>query len=267
MAIAARRTCLDEQIQGESCEVDQVDDFIATWHQRSRDLVTRQCGSFEAAQLNYGSATEMGNDILNVCIDLEDSVISASYLPFLTDAAAAVPGPTAVDCMRAASRAAGRLVRFADRNWRSAFGRMAAHNVPFPAKLGLVERAQERIDRAADKLRAQIEEACPTSEFAELYGRNTGEFLSGIAQRTRCFAGEAFVQAAVICPASVCGNGMRERQEQCDDGNSTSGDGCSSACRVEAGFGGSGVLGFEDQSGRSHPLNPRTLGPSTPGSS
>ncbi len=31
----------------------------------------------------------------------------------------------------------------------------------------------------------------------------------------------------------VCGNGSLEAGEQCDDGNTTSGDGCSATCRIE----------------------------------
>ena len=34
--------------------------------------------------------------------------------------------------------------------------------------------------------------------------------------------------------AAVCGNGAREGSEQCDDANTTSGDGCSATCTVEA---------------------------------
>lgn len=34
---------------------------------------------------------------------------------------------------------------------------------------------------------------------------------------------------------SICGNGIVETGEQCDDGNTISGDGCSSACQVEGG--------------------------------
>jgi MYXO-CTERM domain-containing protein len=34
--------------------------------------------------------------------------------------------------------------------------------------------------------------------------------------------------------AAVCGNRAREGSEQCDDGNTTSGDGCSATCAVEA---------------------------------
>ncbi len=36
--------------------------------------------------------------------------------------------------------------------------------------------------------------------------------------------------------ASVCGNGMIESGEACDDGNTTNGNGCSSTCTVETGY-------------------------------
>lgn len=35
-------------------------------------------------------------------------------------------------------------------------------------------------------------------------------------------------------PAAVCGNGLQESGEQCDDGNTASGDGCSSTCVIES---------------------------------
>ena len=35
------------------------------------------------------------------------------------------------------------------------------------------------------------------------------------------------------CPTPVCGNGAIETGEQCDDGNTESGDGCSALCRLE----------------------------------
>lgn len=38
----------------------------------------------------------------------------------------------------------------------------------------------------------------------------------------------------------VCGNGILEAGEECDDGNLINGDGCSSSCTIEAGGGGGG---------------------------
>jgi len=42
------------------------------------------------------------------------------------------------------------------------------------------------------------------------------------------------VQAVPQPPAAVCGNGAIEAGEQCDDGNTVSGDGCDSNCQIEA---------------------------------
>src|SRR3990172_4383203 len=40
--------------------------------------------------------------------------------------------------------------------------------------------------------------------------------------------------------APVCGNGAREGAEECDDGDTVAGDGCSAACTVEQGDAGGG---------------------------
>ena len=45
--------------------------------------------------------------------------------------------------------------------------------------------------------------------------------------------------------APVCGNGVVETGELCDDGNSSSGDGCSATCEVEPDMGSSAVRGIE----------------------
>ena len=39
----------------------------------------------------------------------------------------------------------------------------------------------------------------------------------------------------------VCGNGAVEAPEECDDNNTTAGDGCSASCAVEPGFACHGV--------------------------
>ena len=42
----------------------------------------------------------------------------------------------------------------------------------------------------------------------------------------------------------ICGNGTLETGEQCDDGNTTSGDGCSATCQNEGGGGGGGTKSY-----------------------
>jgi cysteine-rich repeat protein len=42
--------------------------------------------------------------------------------------------------------------------------------------------------------------------------------------------------STTVDSAPVCGDGVVSGNEECDDGNTTSGDGCSATCTVEAGY-------------------------------
>ncbi len=56
---------------------------------------------------------------------------------------------------------------------------------------------------------------------------------SGGAESTSTTSSAAMSSSSTGPVAPVCGNGIREAGEQCDDGNTTSGDGCSATCQVE----------------------------------
>ncbi|MCX4242790.1 DUF4215 domain-containing protein [Paraliomyxa miuraensis] len=55
------------------------------------------------------------------------------------------------------------------------------------------------------------------------------------------FDGDGCSASCFVEAPPMCGNGIVEPGEQCDDGNAIDGDGCSSACLVEAGGGGGGT--------------------------
>jgi cysteine-rich repeat protein len=55
---------------------------------------------------------------------------------------------------------------------------------------------------------------------------------------TDVLVAEARADRQAEAPERVCGNQRRERGEQCDDGNTLSGDGCSSTCQLECGDAG-----------------------------
>jgi cysteine-rich repeat protein len=47
--------------------------------------------------------------------------------------------------------------------------------------------------------------------------------------------------------SAICGNGSLEAGEQCDDGNTINGDGCSDTCQIEAATCGNGFLEAGEQ--------------------
>ena len=53
------------------------------------------------------------------------------------------------------------------------------------------------------------------------------------------YASNPVVLTTPLC-IEICGDGFNYGQFKCDDGNTLSGDGCSSKCTVEAGFACSG---------------------------
>jgi cysteine-rich repeat protein len=212
-----------------------VNDILATTRLRTRSLLRNQCGSFDAAVLSFGSTIEMQSDASALCTEVETSVISASYLPVAGDASSDPVDEAVAMCVRAGAGAAVRLLRFTLRVWRQTFDRMAVRPLSLSEKEDRVARAERRIQRAREKLVASVETTCPATAFVAAYGREADEFLRGIAERGRCYVGDTYVQAAVTCPDPVCGNGMRESGEDCDDGNDDDADSCSTTCRKNPG--------------------------------
>ena len=140
----------------------------------------------------------------------------------------------AASCMSATAATATRLLRVAFRSRMRALDRIARAALAPSQKLTIIARSTATIDRAREAMRQRLAGYCPNDRFAALYGRSADVILALIAQRGDCLGGAAYVQNAVLCPPAVCGNGMVEPAEQCDDANTVGGDGCDSTCHLEA---------------------------------
>jgi cysteine-rich repeat protein len=86
---------------------------------------------------------------------------------------------------------------------------------------------------------------CPAGTYIETYCSGAQDTMcaacsancvqcAGVTQCFECEPGYTLSQG--VCNPPMCGNGVLEGTEMCDDGNTTTGDGCSDQCMVEAGF-------------------------------
>jgi cysteine-rich repeat protein len=86
--------------------------------------------------------------------------------------------------------------------------------------------------KAGPKGAASIQKACVDKGL-------TGTDVGSCDPLPGCVIDYAKLTAQALAPTFysqtgfVCGNGLIEGTEQCDDGNTTSGDGCSAACEIE----------------------------------
>jgi cysteine-rich repeat protein len=122
------------------------------------------------------------------------------------------------------------LLRFILQLKTRALDRMAINtpNIPPSRRIAIMNTITTRIASLGRKWEARIQDFCPT--FAATYGRSVSDFLSAIEPRANCVVGAAYVQTTVTCPRPVCGNGIVEPGEVCDDGNDVDTDSCHNDC-------------------------------------
>jgi cysteine-rich repeat protein len=89
-------------------------------------------------------------------------------------------------------------------------------------------RVGQELNTTRQRWSAGLLEACP--DFEAIYGRTPDSLLRTLKQRTDCVLSLTYVHTAVICVPPMCGNGIPEGTEQCDDGNSDDADGCRGDC-------------------------------------
>ena len=79
---------------------------------------------------------------------------------------------------------------------------------------------------------------------------STGQCVNGscfpCSATNECLFGECLNHACqvptLVSAARICGNGILEAPEECDDGNTRDGDGCTSTCLLEVGICGDGIV-------------------------
>ena len=229
----AHTKCFNALLDGQSCPLSGVPDLVQRAHLDALNAIDVQCTSPEAQALGFLLKYEAQTDMNNFCYALESAMVSGVYGPVVVGQLVRQVDQHTRVCIEATEHAATRLMRFAFRDRRHTMDLIAAGNWDPVGKQTLIHRSSMHIAQLRGRMQQAIEAVCAPADFAALYHHDAGALLTLIAQRADCMTGAVYVQPEILCPAAVCGNGMQEAGEECDDGNLTNGDGCSSLCVLE----------------------------------
>ena len=225
-AWSVRRACESAELAGQSCDHDATDATIEAIRIRALNSIDQYCTERQAIDLQYLGSFDLQADVVNFCRALETALASAVYGPV----EGATPSAGQRACVEAAAAAADGIAQFMFRNRRQCMDRIAAIPLTAPNRVGLLDTAAQRINQASAAAASKLATRCGAEQFADLYRRSPALFIEGVGTRADCLGGQFYIQNAVLCPPAVCGNGIIEPGEDCDDGNTADGDSCPATC-------------------------------------
>lgn len=231
---AIRRKCLLAQLDGGSCDEkadDQaVEDLQAAVFRGDLDSL---CSAADVSKLLFTDIPDILLDVVNLCRELDSSAVSVVFNPLFAVGSTASLSEGDKDCIRAFASITTKAFHFGFRSRNGTLDNIAKRHRSSSAKSVDVEQTERRITRVDRSLRDALEARCDNATFESLYGFSTEQAVDLVSSRSACLAAAMYPARAYDCPEPVCGNGMRETNERCDDGNKKSGDGCSATCQIE----------------------------------
>jgi cysteine-rich repeat protein len=223
-ALVALQACNDAIVRGEACDMEETDELVAEASRQQRLALTRTCSQAELEDLGYVGLADSQADLFNACVTQARGAVSATYAPALT-------GPPAADaaaCMVASAAYTRKVIRFALQQETPVMDRIAARLLTPEEKLASIQKIEAELGAARTRWVAGLLEVCP--DFPGIYGRSADSFLRTIKQRSDCALSNLYVHTAINCPSQICGNGIPEGIEECDDGNRSNEDTCRTDC-------------------------------------
>ncbi|MGH7788242.1 MAG: hypothetical protein ACRERC_15335, partial [Candidatus Binatia bacterium] len=226
-AWALRRTCRAAVLAGHPCDEAKTAAAIAAVRGRTLDAIDGACTERQAIALQFLSISfDLQSDLVDFCRESVEAIDSGVFGPGLGGANLSAAER---ECVAATADAATRLLQFGMRNRRLCMDELAVIDRVTPNRAIEIEQADARLGRAVAMLAGRLTARCGAM-FDQLYGRPPAELLALMGQRADCIGGRFYIQDMVLCPASVCGNGVVEPGEVCDDGNAAPGDRCAADC-------------------------------------
>jgi cysteine-rich repeat protein len=226
--LAVQSECRGRRLAGQPCDDAGREALIAAAHARAAGVVTDSCSGGQLTELRYAGFGDAQADILNTCVLQTEAVLSLLY-----PINASGTDPTVRQCVLVAAGLGRKLARHALVDASRAFDRIAARIIGPSVKFALVNASQARAQRAKQGCAARLLAECP--QFEAIYGRTTADWAEALVRRNECTMLATYYQTSISCPAPVCGNGIKEAGEGCDDGNQVHDDRCSNFCGIVGG--------------------------------
>jgi cysteine-rich repeat protein len=229
-----RRDCLFERLEGRTCDEEADDDAIEALRLAVfRGDIDPACQGANLQAMAFQDLVDVQLDVVTFCRELEAAAVSVVFNPFFAADRADDLDDAQKACIRTFAGVATKAFNYAFRVRRSALDRIANRRRSSRVKNADLDEADLRVEAANQALREALLRGCSEETFVALYGQPTEQAVELVASRSACLATRTYPVQAYECPAAVCGNGMRETNERCDDGNTDSGDGCSATCENE----------------------------------
>ncbi len=230
-AVNAQNRCLAAEMKDAPCDRAAMQAAELDTRSQIVRLIDRKCGSEDLQHLRYSGRDDAVADVLQACRETETAATSAIWGPVIVGGRAAAAPAAERACITANARIASRLLRLSTRLQQRALNRIAGGDLNLEEKDHELAAARAMVDRVRQRAQARLLERCPGNAIESIYGRDAATVLNGVLQRGECLNGYIYiVDGATSCPPPVCGNGIVESGEECDDGNDHEGDACSATC-------------------------------------
>lgn len=222
--LAAEERCRDAEIRGETCDRTEVDAEVEAATRAMRNTLTSSCLDGQLTELGYFGFFDAEADIFNACLIQARAAVSATYAPAL----AGVPSAAEAECMVASAAYGRKVMTFILQRETPVMERIATRLFTGDEKRESARQVEIELSATRPRWITGITEVCP--DFAAVYGRSADSFLRTLKQRTDCVLSKTYVNTSFNCLGQVCGNGIQEASEQCDDGNRDDTDTCRTNC-------------------------------------
>src|SRR5262245_21473584 len=217
--------CRDAPLHGGTCDPDEVGDAIDAAIRDMRSTLNSSCTLGQLTEVGYIGVTDAEGDLFNACVIQARWAVSAMYAP--VPATGTTPAPV-VECVGATAAYGRKVMQLLLERWTPVMERIATRLLTTEERMASVARMQSEITTARTRWISGLLAACP--QFPTVYGRPPESFLRTLQQRTDCVLSRTYVNTVLTCLAQVCGNGIREGDEECDDGNTIDTDACTNGC-------------------------------------